>query len=223
MVSCALLKDPRSVIFEDPDRLPCAVCRLLGWPAPSFGRGESGSWQPFFFPPGGLAVSALCALSSSGGDCNVCLPNTSTSISEKKAVARGPSIDSGKPMILMLFLRLRPSRSTTLAASLVLLSASAAHFLPSMCILCFNVRLRRCIGRGLLLWPRFGSVSLPAEIAALCSSSRLAKLATYGLPHAAGVSPFLVLSFSMFSCFRCHLVDVLTWLLTWSTFKASGC
>ncbi len=69
--------------------------------------------------PSLLWLRARCALSSSGGDDRTCSPITSNSISEKNTVGRGPSTDSGRPIILILLRRLRPSKSDVLALSLV--------------------------------------------------------------------------------------------------------
>ena len=79
---------------------------------------------------------------------SVWLPSSSTNKSEKRVVSRGPPIDSGNPVILIFFLRLRPSEVAVLAASLVLQSANFEHFSSS----------------DLLPGLGFGAGSLPEEM-----------------------------------------------------------
>ena len=70
-----------------------------------------------FSPAAGLGTRLRWARSSSGGEERTSMPKTSTNSWEKNAVGRGPSSDSGRPMILMFWSLLRPSSSASLAFS----------------------------------------------------------------------------------------------------------
>ena len=78
-------------------------------------------------PCRGLAARDRWARSSSGGVCSTWSPNISFRTSEKKVVGRGPSMDSGRPTILMLLRRLLPSRSMFLVLSLAQVSDKVEH------------------------------------------------------------------------------------------------
>lgn len=154
-------------------------------------------------------LSPLCARSSSGGDCKVSLLNSSTRSSVKNAFGLGPSIDSGTPIIQLLFLQLLLSRSYILASSLSVLSAKAAH-LNSNARICWSFHWLLSSNETMrwLCSCNVGCIfSSPDSMAAnvflksvamfaLCSSSKLVMLARQVLLQAPDVS---VLFF--FGCF----------------------
>lgn len=80
-------------------------------------------------PVAGLGARLQWARSSSGGEGRTSVPKTSTSSWEKNAVGRDPSSDSGRPIILMFWLLLRPSRLTSFVLSDTLSGWKVAHAL----------------------------------------------------------------------------------------------
>lgn len=77
-------------------------------------------------PAAGLGARLRWARSSSGGEERTSEPKTSTSSWEKNVVGRGPSSDSGRPIILMFWRLLRPSRSASFVLSDMLSCRRAA-------------------------------------------------------------------------------------------------